>query len=96
MTEDEAETLAVLAEQAAHPEANADARAQQTPNGWQVVLLWDQGPHSFGTTLDQLVSLVGDRPVTADALALDIGQFLIDEPHGPNGDVDEHGRYWLD
>ncbi len=87
--------LAVLAEQAAHPEANADARAQETTDGWEVVLLWDQGAFSFGTRLTELVSLVDEAPTTVDALALDVGLFLIDEPHGPTCDRDEDGRYWL-
>lgn len=87
--------LAVLGEQAAHPEAKADARPQETTDGWEVVLLWDQGPFSFGTRLTELVSLVDGVPTTVDALALDVGCLLIDEPHGPNGDRDEAGRYWL-
>jgi hypothetical protein len=96
VTEEDARTLAVLVEQAAHPEANADARARRTPDGWEVVPLWDQGPFSFATRLTELVSLVDDSPTTIDSLALDVGLFMIDEPHGPNGDRDEDGRYRLD
>lgn len=61
-----------------------------------VVLLWDQGDFSVGTRLTGLVGLVDDSRTNADALALDIGMFLIDKPHGANGDRDDHGRYWLD
>jgi hypothetical protein len=96
VTEDEARSLAFLVEQAAHPEAHADARARQTSSGWEVVLLWDQGDFSFGTRLTELVSLVDDSRTSVDVLALDIGMSLIDEPHGANGDLDDHGRYWLD
>lgn len=94
MDEDEARLLAVLIEQAAHPAANADARARQTQDGgWEVLLLWDQGPRQYGTLLTEL-SEPGDPPTTVDQFALDVNMFLIDEPHGPNGTLAADGRYW--
>lgn len=66
-----------------------------TAEGWDVVLLWDQGPYAFGTRLTELVSLVDEAPVTVESLALDVSLLLFDEPHGPQGQRDATGRYWL-
>jgi hypothetical protein len=99
VTEDDARLLAALVEQAAHPEAHADATARRTSDEWEVVLLWDQGPSSFGTTLTETESpWSGGSPDLIgrlDRLALDVSMFLIDESHGPHGDQDTEGRYWL-
>ena len=95
MTEDEARRLAVLLEQAAHPDAHADARPRSAAHGWEVVLLWDQGPHSFGTCITELDGPSDESPLTVDRMALEIARDLVDEPQGPSGDVDDEGRSWL-
>ena len=94
--EKDARLLAVLLEQVASPDANAVASVETDGGDWTVLLLWCQGPNRYATRIATVERGKPSRADDLDRMARDIGLFLIEEPHGPHGRLDNEGRYWID